>query len=58
MNHGGHGVQTKEALGVVKLHKAMGGLTQKMIPHQTFKILYIPPSVLSVSSVVNSHFPF
>jgi len=58
MNHGEHGVQTKEGLGFAKPHKGNGGLSQKVIPHQAFNILYIPPSVLSVNFVVNSHFPF
>ena len=46
MNHGEHGVQTNEGLGFAKPHKVNGGLSQKVIPHQSFNILYIPPSVL------------
>jgi hypothetical protein len=56
--HGVHGVQTKEGLGFAKSRKAKEGLTQKVIAHQAIKILYLLPSVSSVSSVVNSHSPF
>ena len=61
MNHGGHGehgVQTADGLGFVKPHKVKGEASQKVIPHRAFTILYIPLSVLSVTSVVNSNFPF
>ena len=44
--------------GFVKPHKAKGGACQKVIPHRAFNTLYIPLSVLSVTFVVNSHFPF
>jgi len=56
--HRVHGVQTTEGPGLAQSHKAKGGLTQTRIAHKAFRILYLPPSVLSVSSVVNSYSPF
>jgi len=61
MNHGElgvYGAQTKEGLGIAKSHKTKGSLTQTMIAHQAFKCLYLLPSVLSGSFVVNSLFSF
>jgi hypothetical protein len=61
MNHGVHGergVQPKEVLRFAKSNKTKECLTQEVIVPHAFKILYLLPSVLSVTSVVNSHFPF
>jgi len=58
MNHGVHGVQTKEGLGFAKSHKAKGILTQKVMALPVIKILYFLPSVVFESTVVKSHFPF
>ena len=59
MNHGDHGEHRVQPTGmqrVVDSRKENGEPAQKMIPQQAFHTFYIPPSVLSVSSVANSHF--